>query len=177
MKLRILPIATTAVLSVALLFGGWFAYRHYGVEQPLDRTAAKVPGVESAHSDFGADGITLKVKLSDTADLADVYRTVKEEGARSIGSKSLKLVAENSDNEALEKIWRSTLFDVAQAMDRKEYTSIRDAMAKLQAATPGLTASAEIDEENVYISLRLSGSAKFVILPRQGEQLGVWPNA
>lgn len=177
MKLRILPIATTAVLSVALLFGGWFAYRHYGVEQPLDRAAAKVPGVESAHSDFGSDGITLKVKLSDTADLADVYRTVKEEGARSIGSKSLTLVAENSENEALEKIWRSALFDVAQAMDRKEYTAIRDAMAKLQAATPGLTASTDIDEENVYISLRLSGSAKFVILPRQGEQLGVWPNA
>ncbi|CAI6081043.1 hypothetical protein [Cohnella sp. JJ-181] len=177
MKLRILPIATTAVVSVTLLFGGWFAYRHYGVEQPLDRAAAKVPGVESAHSDMSADGITLKVKLSDSADLAHVYRTVKEEGARSIGSKSLKLVAEAPDNESLEKIWRSALFDVAQAMDRKEYTGIRDAMAKLESQTPGLKATTEIDEENVYVSLRLSGSAKYVILPRQGEQLEVWPNA
>ncbi|MEK0314079.1 hypothetical protein [Cohnella sp. 56] len=177
MKMRILPIATTAVLSAAVLFGGWFAYRHYGVEQPLDRTAAKVPGVESAHTDMNADGITLKVKLSKDADLADVYRTVKEEGARSIGSKSLKLVAENADNEKLEKIWRSALFDVAQAMDRKEYTGIRDAMAKLSSETPGLEASTEIDDDNVYISLRLDGSAKYVILPRQGDRMEVWPNA
>lgn len=177
MKLRILPIATTAALSAALLFGGWFAYRHYGVEQPLDRAAANVQGVESASSDMNADGVTIKVKLSDTADLADVYRSVKKEGARAIGSKTLTLVAENPDNDALEKVWRSALFDVAQAMDRKEYTDIRDAMTKLQSETPGLSASTEIDEENVYISLRLAGSAKYVILPRQGEQMGVWPNA
>lgn len=177
MKLRILPIATTAVLTAAVLFGGWFAYRHYGVEQPLDRTAAKVHGVESAHADLNADGITLKVKLSEDADLADVYRTVKEEGARAIGSKNLKLVAENSEDEQLEKVWRSALFDVAQAMDRKEYTGIREAMKRLEAETPGLVAATEMDDDNVYISLRMGGSAKYVILPRQGERMEVWPNA
>lgn len=177
MKLRIIPIAATAVVSAAVLFGGWFAYRHYGVEQPLDRVAQKVPGVESARASMKSDQVVLTVKLSKDADLAEVYRQVKSQGAQAIGSKDLQLVAQQSDDPSLEKVWRSALFDVAEAMDHRQYTGIREAMAKLEQATPGLSASSEMDEQNVYISLHLGDHAKYVILPREAAKLGVWPNA
>ncbi|MBB6674091.1 hypothetical protein [Cohnella nanjingensis] len=177
MKLRIVPITAAAALSAAVLFGGWFAYRHFGVEQPLDRVAQKVPGVESAQASMKSDQVVLTVKLNKDADLAEVYRQVKADGAQAIGSKELQLVARNSDDPALEKVWRSALFDVAEAMDHRKYTGIRDAMIKLEQATPGLTASSEMDEQNVYISLHLGDHAKYVILPRDPAKLGVWPNA
>ena len=80
-------------------------------------------------------------------------------------------------SEVLDKAWSYSLFDVAEAMENRKYSGVRDAMAKLSERFPGVTAVTDIDENNVYISLRDGDAAKFVVLPRQPATLGVWPNA
>jgi len=177
MKLRILPLTLTAALSAALLFGGWFAYRHYGVEQPLDRVAAGIPGVESANVQMTTGQVKVDVKLAPDADVGEVFRKMKQDGAGTIGTKELALTVSGTNVQALDKAWSYALFDVAEAMENRQYTGIRDAMDKLQSKYPGLTAATDMDEDNVYITLREGGAAKFVILPRQPATMGVWPNA
>lgn len=177
MKLRILPLTLTAALSAALLFGGWFAYRHYGVEQPLDRVAAGIPGVESANVQMTTGQVKVDVKLAPDADVGEVFRKMKQDGAGTIGTKELALIVSGTNVQALDKAWSYALFDVAEAMENRQYTGIRDAMDKLQSKYPGLTAATDMDEDNVYITLREGGAAKFVILPRQPATMGVWPNA
>ncbi|KIL34803.1 hypothetical protein SD71_17425 [Cohnella kolymensis] len=177
MKLRVVPLTLTAALSVALLFGGWFTYRHYGVEQPLDRIANGVPGVESAHVAMTSDLVKVDVKLKPDADLSEVYRQIKTQGENEIGGKQLELSVTGNSAEKLDKAWGYALFDVAEAMENRRYSGVRDAMDKLAEKFPGLTANTSIDEDNVYISMRDGASAKFVILPRQPATLGVWPNA
>ncbi|CAM3946059.1 hypothetical protein COLU111180_15980 [Cohnella lubricantis] len=177
MKLRWIPVAITAVLSAALLFGGWYAYGQYGVEQPLDRVANAIPGVESADTNRSISSVELQLKLSPDADLAEVYRRVQEEGAQAIGDKTLKLKVDDSSDPALEKAWSHALFDVAEAMDHKKYSEIRTAMDQLTKQYPEIEADTQMDGTNVYIRLRSGAAVKFVILPRESEKLGVWPNA
>lgn len=177
MKLKIGPTVTTAALSAVLLFGGWYGYRHYGVEQPLDRIAESVPGVESAESSMSGNDVTLKVGLAADANLAEVYKKVTEQGASSIGSKTLQFVVDGGTNDDLEHIWSQALFDVAEAMDKGQYSDVRDAMASLAERYPNLETATEMDDDNVYITLRSGDDAKFVILPRQPAKFGVWPNA
>ncbi|THF78418.1 hypothetical protein [Cohnella fermenti] len=177
MKLRILPVAITAVLSAALLFGGWYAYGHYGVEKPLDKVASSLPGVVSAETSNSVNKVVLTVKLSSEADLADIYHKVRTEGSGSIGSKSLELVISEPEDAQLEKAWRSALFEVAEAMEHREYSGVKDAMDELMEQVPGLEAETEMDDTNVYVSLRMGDAAKYVILPRSGQEMGVWPNA
>ncbi|WP_027093606.1 hypothetical protein [Cohnella thermotolerans] len=177
MNLRIVPVTITAALSAALLFGGWFAYGHYGVEKPLERVAEAIPGVESAQTNSSVSEIDLKLKLSPDADLAEIYRQVQEKGADAIGGRTLKLSVEDSSSPALEKAWSQALFDVAEAMDHRKYSGVRDAMNALTKQYPGLTAATEMDDNNVYIRLRSGDAVKYVILPREPDKLGVWPNA
>jgi hypothetical protein len=177
MKLRIGPIVATAALSAVLLFGGWHLYRHYGIEQPLDRLAKSVPGVQSAETELNGNEVVLKVGLAADADLAEVYRKVTENGASSLGGRTLQLVVEGKPSDKLEQIWSQALFDVAQAMDRSQYSDIREAMRSLMKQYPGLTAVTEMDEHNVYVTLRSGNEAKFVVLPRQPAKIGVWPDA
>lgn len=176
-KLKILPITITAALTAALLFGGWFAYRHYGVEQPLDRVANSITGVESAQIDTSTGQVKVTVQLAPNADLGEVYRRIKEDGASEIGTKKLELNATAKMTPTLDKAWSYSLFDVAQAMENRQYSDIRDAMAKLSEQFPGVTVKTDMDEENVYISMRDGDAAKFVVLPRQPATLGAWPNA
>lgn len=177
MKLRILPITITAALSAALLFGGWFAYRHYGVEQPLDKITNAIPGVKSSEVVMTNSHVLVKVELKPDANLSEVYRSVEREGAGVIGNKQLEIDPVEMESPRLEKAWSYALFDVAEAMENRKYSGVRDAMSKLTEKFPGVTVSTEMDEVNVYISLRDGDKAKFVILPRQPATLGVWTNA
>jgi hypothetical protein len=177
MKLRVVPLTITAALSAALLFGGWFTYRHYGVEQPLDRIANGIPGVETAHVAMTSDLVKVDVTLKPDANLSEVYRRIKTEGESVIGGKQLELSATGASAEKLDKVWGYALFDVAEAMETRRYSGVRDAMDKLADKFPGLTSNTSMDEDNVYISMRDGDAAKFIILPRQPATLGVWPNA
>ena len=177
MKIKILPLTITAALTAAILFGGWFAYRHYGIEQPLDRIAGSVPGVTNAVVETTNGQVNIDLELKQDANIADVYRKLKEDGASEIGGKKLNLSAEGTTNEKLEQAWSYSLFDVAQAMENRQYTGIREAMNKLSDQYPGVTAETSMDEDNVYVTLRDGVNAKFVILPRQPATMEVWPNA
>ncbi len=177
MKIKILPLTITAALTAAILFGGWFAYRHYGIEQPLDRIAGSVPGVTNAVVETTNGQVNIDLELKQDANIADVYRKLKEDGASEIGGKKLNLSAEGTTNEKLEQAWSYSLFDVAQAMENRQYTGIREAMNKLSEQYPGVTAETSMDEDNVYVTLRDGVNAKFVILPRQPATMEVWPNA
>jgi hypothetical protein len=176
-KIKLLPLTLTAALSAALLFGGWFAYRHYVVEQPLDRVANAIPGVESAKVELTSGLVKVNVTLKPDADLGQIYRLVKSDGAGEIGSKELELSAMAKEGPRLEKAWSYALFDVAEAMENRKYSGIRDTMATLTEKFPGLIVNTDMDETNVYISMRDGDAAKYVVLPRQPATLGVWPNA
>jgi hypothetical protein len=84
----------------------------------------------------------------------------------------------NPSSQALDDWWSKALFPVAQAMENKQYTEIPKALE--QASTSmnqdQFKASAEMDEHNVYISLTDGKASKYIILPRQGQSVGVWPN-
>ncbi|MFC4598051.1 hypothetical protein [Cohnella hongkongensis] len=176
-KIRILPITITAALTAAILFGGWFAYRHYGIEKPLDKVAVSVPGVEAADVHMTGSLVKISVELDAGANLGEVYRTIKQDGAGEIGSRQLELKVTARGSELLDKAWSYSLFDVAEAMENRKYSGVREAMEKLSEPFPGVTATTDIDENNVYVSLRDGDAAKFVVLPRQPAMLGVWPNA
>lgn len=177
MKLRLIPVAITAALSAGLLFGGWYAYGHYGIEKPLDRVAKSIPGVEAVQTSRSLDAVDLQVKLSPDADLAEVYRRVQEEGANALGGKTLNLTVNEPSDPTLEKAWSHALFNVAEAMDHRKYSGVVDAMNELAKQNPGIETDTQMDDKNVYVRLRSGDAVKYVILPREGEKMGVWPNA
>jgi hypothetical protein len=176
-SIRIVPVLLTALFAGAVLFGGWFGYRHFAVEQPLSVTFSGIEGVTARDPVVTDDRVTVEITLDGSVGLADVYRNIREQAGTAIGGRELELLIRQERNEKLEKIWSSALFTIAQAMENRQYADIPEAMSKLEAAHPGLAAEAEMDEVNVYITLKLEGAVKYVVLPRQPAVLGVWPNA
>lgn len=177
MKIKLAPLLLTAALSVALLFGGWAAYRHYAVEQPLDRVVAAAPGVRSAESEMTGGQVVLHLQLQPNADLAEIYKTIKQEGAGQIGGRTIELNVQSTTSDKLEQAWRYSLFDVAEAMETRHYSGIREAMNELSTRFPGVSATTAMDEDNVYICLQDGQAAKYVVLKRQPATMEVWPNA
>ncbi|EXX91165.1 hypothetical protein BG53_05325 [Paenibacillus darwinianus] len=176
-NLRPMPIVLTAAISGAVLFGGWFAYADLAVEKPLKQTITSVKGVAEAKPVLTKDTVTVELALDDQADLRTVYNQIRKKGASEIGNRELVINIKQKEDAGLERIWSAVLFDLAQAMENRRYAEIPAAADRLMKENEGLTVDTEMDETNVYLTLRLNGAVKFVILPRIPETMGGWPNA
>ncbi|QGG56138.1 hypothetical protein [Paenibacillus sp. B01] len=176
-KWRLLPFLATVAVSAALLFGGWYAYQQTAVERPLSKAVQALPGVSSAQPSLSQDVVTVKLTLNGGADLRTIYEQISRQGASVIGSRKLVLQVDGPTSPKLEEIWSSQLFTIAEAMENREYSRIPDALAAMQKSHEGLRAKSSMDQANVYVTLEYGTDTKYVIMPRAGETMGVWPNA
>lgn len=180
MKLRLLPVFMTMILSASVLFGGWFVYQTVAMEDPLLKDVSAIEGVTEATLELTREQAIVNVKLSADVDLKSSYRAIAEASEDKIGSRELKVVVtggDRADEEMLNQWWSNALFDVAQAMETRQYSLIPLRLQELaRKEGSGLEATASIDEENVYVTLKHGASRKDIILPRVSAMTGVWPN-
>lgn len=175
MKLRLLPVVLSVIISAGVLFGGWFAYTSLAMENPLSDLISKVPGVSSSTMKFDNNQIDIEVTLTPDANLRSVIERIHEEGASIIGKRSVNIEVKNNSSEKLEQWWSKALFEVAQAMETKHYADIPTTLTKYAEDVPGLKVESEMDQTNVYIRLIDGDATKFIMLPRSS-QMGVWPH-
>lgn len=175
LKLKVLPIVLTAVVSAVLLFGGWFIYRQVAVQSPIEKMVTQYEGVNDVQLSINRNDIQMKLDLKPNVDLGRLVQYLYKEGQDLIGSRTLKLDVVDHSNEALENWWGDAMFTVAQAMENKQYAEITPTLSKM--ATGGIQVNTAMDDNNVYVSLRDGDASKHIILPRVPGQIGVWPNA
>jgi hypothetical protein len=175
MKLRLLPVILSVIVSSAVLFGGWFAYTSYAMENPLSNIIDKAPGVVSSTMKLDSNQVNIELHLKPDANLRDIMNSIQTEGASIIGKRSVNVVVTDKTSANLEAWWSKALFDVAQAMETKHYADIPTTLQKYAANVPNMKVDSEMDNSYVYIRLTDGDSTKFVMLPRKS-QIGVWPN-
>ncbi|MUT65439.1 hypothetical protein [Paenibacillus sp. NEAU-GSW1] len=169
-KIRIVPVLFTAAAAALVLFGGWLLYTKVAVEGPLDKAVNEIADIASADAPvIERDQVTIKLTLAPDASLKDVYDSINKEGKDVIGGRELKLDISNADSsDKLERLWSTVLFDVAEAMEKKNYSGIPTAMDKMAQTDEGkgVKSVTEIDEKNVYITIIDGDHRKYVVLPR-----------
>ncbi|MNZ63971.1 hypothetical protein D3C78_821290 [compost metagenome] len=178
MKPRITPIIITAAISAVILFGGWSVYHQVAVAAPLEKAVADIEGVKSIGKPvISEEQVMIDVVLESGANVRSVYNGIEKNGSDVIGDRALKLNIKTESDEQLESLWSSVLFDIAEAMETRAYSSIPDVMKDAAAQTKGVSVTTEMDETNVYITITNEASVKYVVLPRTPIQMGVWQNA
>lgn len=177
MKLRIIPILTTIVLSVCILFGGWYTYRVYAVDQPFTKIITQHEGVQDATFKVDRSTVNVQLDLQADANLAGIVKQIEQKGKDIIANRTLNINFKDHSSKKLDQLWENTLFTVAQAMENKQYTQITAAMKQVEQANTNVKAVAQIDDTNVYITLIEGQNSKFIILPRIPQKIGVWSNA
>ncbi|ASA22883.1 hypothetical protein [Paenibacillus donghaensis] len=180
MKLRLVPILLTSVLSAALLFGGWFLYRQFALQEPLQKIVSQYQGVKNSQISINRSEVTLKLDLQPGTKLRELMQYVSAEGKSVIEGRTLKLDVEQHSNALLDEYWDKAMFSVAEAMESRKYTLIPsklDMLKQQYSEYSDIVATTEIDEKNVYVSLSSGEESKVIILPRQPATMGVWNNA
>lgn len=178
MKIRLKPLVVTLVVSMTVLIGGWFLYQNVAIQSPVEQIAKEVSDVTAAKANVTNDKIQLSIQVQPDANIRQIVERIQKESKSTLDHKKLEIVVSNPSSEALDDWWSTALFAVAQAMENKQYTDIPKALEQASASMnqDQFKATAEMDEHNVYISLTDGKASKYIILPLQGESVGVWPN-
>ncbi|MBC8081057.1 MAG: hypothetical protein H7X86_11975 [Gorillibacterium sp.] len=176
MKLKVIPVLVALLVSSTLLFGGWFMYRSYAMESPLAGIIKHNHGIELVETDFTNNTVQINLTLTDEANIREIYQTIITEGASIVGSRDVQLNVHDQASPEIEGWWSKALFNVAQAMDTRQYADIPKILEEKSVLFPSLKASTEMDNQNVYIRLSDGKNHKFIILPRVPATIGVWPN-
>ncbi|MNB90257.1 hypothetical protein D3C75_373140 [compost metagenome] len=180
LKLRLMPVLLTSLLSAALLFGGWYAYRQFAVQEPLQKIVSSYEGVNESHISINRNEVTLKLELEPGTKLRELVQYVNTEGKSAMGGRTLKLDVDQNSSQLLDEYWEKAMFSVAEAMESRKYTLIPtklDGLKTQNTEYKDVTATTEIDDNNVYVSLSDGKQSKFIILPRVPGSMGVWNNA
>ncbi|MEW4370259.1 hypothetical protein [Paenibacillus kandeliae] len=172
MKLRALPVIITVVVSIALLFGGWFTYRQLTLHNPLMNIVNSYPGVNSAQVSINQKEVALKLDLKPETDLGSLVQTLNKQSADIIGARTLKLEVIDHSDDTLNQIWENAMFPISQAMANRQYTDIPKTLQRIASSNNGITAKAEMDDRNVYVSLSNGKASKFLILPLGAQATG-----
>jgi hypothetical protein len=176
LKLRPVPFVISLVISATVLFGGWFLYHSYAMENPLHELVGNQAGVESVTTEIGNEQVIVNLKLNQEASLREIYADILRNGGSILGDRTVKLNITNQPSPELEKLWSSLLFNIAEAMEQQQYSSIPELLDTAATQHAGLKYTAEMDETFVYIELVQGEYSKYVMLPRVPAAIGVWPN-
>ncbi|ULL15606.1 hypothetical protein DVH26_14835 [Paenibacillus sp. H1-7] len=176
MKLRLLPVLVSVVISASVLFGGWFAYQSYAMENPLESIVAKTPGVDLVNTRITNNEAIVELKLQPGTSLRETYAKIQNESTAFLGKKELKLKVVNDTTPEMEQWWSSALFDVAQAMETRHYAQIPTTLQSRVKNASDMKVATEMDDKFVFITLTDGDKSKYVMLPRTPEKMGVWPN-
>ncbi|GGJ12048.1 hypothetical protein [Paenibacillus hunanensis] len=172
MKLRALPVIITALVSVAVLFGGFFAYRQLTLYKPLMNMVTAYPGVNSAQISINQKEVDLKLDLKSNADLGSIMEQFNKQSMPIVGARKVKLEVEDHSDQQLNNIWENAMFPVSQAMANRQYTDIPKTMQQIAGKNSGITAKAQMDDRNVYVSISNGKASKFLILPLSAQATG-----
>ncbi|MGM0880424.1 MAG: hypothetical protein ACQEXQ_05210 [Bacillota bacterium] len=178
MRPRIIPVIITAAVTASIFFGGWAIYNQVAVAAPLEEAVKEIEGVVSAKKPImDSEHVTVELELTTDANVRTIYETIAANGKDVFGDRKLELEIESKPSKQLDELWYASLFQVAEAMETKSYSDIPKAMNEAAKAYKDVTVLTEMDETNVYITIKDAVSAKYVVLPRTPVQLEVWSNA
>ncbi len=177
MNIKKLPVIISFAITLILLFGGWHMYHSYALQSPLTEQINSLDGVIRAEATVEPDTVHITLQLAPDASLRHIMQAIRSEGASHIKDRELVVRIDHPPAPLLEEWWQSVLFDIAEAMETKNYSAIPDILEQKKSKFDELEATAEIDDQYVYIRLVHKDQAKFVMLPRIPPQLAGWSNA
>lgn len=174
-KPRVMPVIIAAAISASVLFGGWAIYNQVAVAAPLEQVVKEVQGVVSSGKPvMDNEQVTIQVELAPNANIRDIYENIATNGKNVFGDRKLVLEIKENSSKQLDDLWYSSMFEVAEAMETKTYSSIPEAMNKAAKAMKDVTIATEMDDNNVYITIKNTEAVKYVVLPRTPAQLEAW---
>jgi hypothetical protein len=164
-RIRLVPVIVITLVSLVVLFGGWWAYRQYNVVNPLKASLEKVSGVQSVQVQTGNPGV-VEVTMGPVADLQSTYLNITRTVRGIVGDPSAVTIRiQDKRNQELTDAYEETLEPIILEGVRKGNYAHMIEEAKRMASELGIRAKITMDVHNVYVQLMKDNGYFYDVMP------------
>ncbi|WP_258360454.1 hypothetical protein [Moorella sulfitireducens (nom. illeg.)] len=162
-------ILLAALLTLGLLSGGQWVYRHYSQEKPLAATLKANPAVQEVTVTRAAEDLEVKVTLGPGADLPQAYRQVQEAVGKLYGREQVELVIQDHRSPYLEGLWRQCQFAVYEAAARGNFTQMAATVEELARRSGIDRYAVDVDTDFIYLQFSQGQDYLYQVIPRSND--------
>ena len=171
-------VLLAALLSLSLLTGGQWAYRHFGQEKPLAGALEAVPGVQAVTVIPGTGTLEVRINLGPVTHLQQTYSKLEEAIRGVYGQQPFKIILQDNPAPVLDRLWQASQYAVYEAAVRGNFTSMAAGVADLARQAGVSDYALNIDDRNIYLVFRQGQNYLYRVIPRQTDsQQGVRSSA
>ncbi|WP_062305602.1 hypothetical protein [Alicyclobacillus sendaiensis] len=167
-RIRVVPIFVTALLMLALLIGGWQAYQHYNLLNPLKRSLQSVAGVERVDITTGSPDVVV-VQLGPfqalkEGDLQMTYDAISDEIEQKLGT-NVSVRLGDAHEGPLTQLFESVFeLYIQQGIAKEDYTQMASEVARL-AKSYHLAYRLTMDNNDIYLQLQKGPYYLYRVIP------------
>lgn len=157
-EMKIHYIVLVAVVSFALLLGGYNIYTTHYLEEPMINNISELTQVKSVEINSAEN--LINVELAEGVPLKDAHKIIKP----LVGEQfSLQYASNASAN--LTDVFEKSNFIIQQGLKQGEYYFMYESLTKLYDEA-GLTHNFVLDGDNLYIQLYDGNNYLYEVIPR-----------
>ncbi|MFC4078035.1 hypothetical protein [Salinithrix halophila] len=159
------PIAVVSlVVSLFLLFGGYFAYQKFQIESPMEKAISQTSHIRDYSLQIQPEKITVRLMAKPSFSLQQDYIPLRRKLTDLADDRKLSLKLEDKAGGELKEAWNRMNFGVKEGIALQRYTQIPQAVSK-EADTKGIRSHVMMDDRYLYIELRQGNQWLYRVLP------------
>lgn len=153
--------AISLIVTLALLFSGYFAYQWFFIERSIREMVAQDPYVELDEIEVSPRSVTIKVRIpmKSLSHYPQFYQSVQDE----VNGKELKVELEDNPNLRLLQAWNEMVFGVEEGISQERYTLIQKSVTEI-AEKERLGHEVVMDDSFICITLKQGNHYLYKVL-------------
>lgn len=168
-RIRFVPVLVFLLATVVVLFGGWIAYRDYGLVRPLKQQLAATQNVQTVETvNLSGPQREIEVSMKKVPDLQTAYRSIKSAVSSKLKT-DIAIKIKDQRTPELEAAFQSYQPLIYSGIAQGNYM---DMIEKFQthARKDGFTkANVTMDRENLYIQLEKGDNFLYEVIPYRSD--------
>ena len=163
MKIRALPVMLSLVLTLGMLFGGWFTYQQFYVQRPIEEFIVNKPQVVLKEIKIHQNSVIVDLDFKDPNTFAMDYHEVKQFIEDKTGKKANIRIPVAGEN--MKRLWEEEYFFIAEAINKQEYSEIPKIIEKTKKDRQLEKTVTRMDEKYIYVFLQKGSDHLYAVLP------------
>lgn len=165
MQLRKVPIITSLLVTMALLFGGWFLYQKVEIEEPIRTEISGMKSATLADLQMNKEQLLIKLTVTNPDKFPEEYMELQNHIEQQINNKKVTVVLTNQDD-ALKQVWMDGTFALTEALELRQYSKVPQIVGDWKLKNHLDKASTAMDHNNIYVFLKRGADEYYTIVPR-----------
>lgn len=153
------------VLTMLILFGGWYLYQQLEVKEPLKKEVQQMTSAMLGDLVVSNKQVDIKLKVTNPELFPQEYQKLLKTIEERTQNKQLDIEIMNQD-EQLKNIWANGQFAVNEAMELHQYSRIPQLLHVWKQTYKLDVADAKMDDTHIYVYLKSGNKDFYTMMPR-----------